>query len=127
MTSQRFFIYPLSLTAGLIFAGCSRQTNTPASNSGREETAGLSASAKIDAATARQTALAQTHRGKILSEELEKENGKLVYSFDIQVGSQPGVEEVLVDATDGKVISVTHEAPADEAEEAKHDSVHAHH
>jgi hypothetical protein len=122
MTLHRFITHPLTLAPALILAACGRGTNT----SIKEETAGLAASAKIDPATARSTALARAPGGKIVSEELEQENGMLVYSFDIKVGSQPGIEEVLVDATDGKVVSATHETPAMEAEEAKHDSAPAH-
>lgn len=122
MTSRHLFIYPFSLTAGLILAACNRSTDTPA----KEESAGLAASAKIDPTTARQTALARVPGGNVVSEGLEKENGKLVYTFDIKVGAQPGIEEVLVDATDGKVVSATHETPAMEAEEARQDSAHAH-
>jgi hypothetical protein len=49
--------------------------------------------------------------------ELEKEHGRLVYSFDIAAPKQSGVEEVMVDATSGKVISKKHESAAAEAKE----------
>jgi peptidase YpeB-like protein len=78
----------------------------------------LSDSAKIDSATARRTALARVPHGKVVSEELEQENGRLVYSFDIQ-GSRPGIEEVQVDARDGRVVSVKHESPSQETDEAR--------
>src|SRR5262245_49072094 len=69
----------------------------------------LAAEAKIDMPTARATALAKVPGGKVQSEELERENGKLIYSFDIKVKGKSGIEEVNVDAMDGTVLSVSHE------------------
>ena len=43
----------------------------------------------------------------------------MVYSFDIKVPKQAGVEEVLVSAIDGSVVSQTHESPKQEKAEAK--------
>ena len=51
--------------------------------------------------------------------ELEVEHGCLVYSFDIRVTGQKGVEEVLVDAGTGKVLTRGHETSSQEAKEAK--------
>jgi hypothetical protein len=52
--------------------------------------------------------------------ELEKEDGKLLYSYDIKVAGKTGVEEVHVDAMTGALLSNEHESPADEkAEKAK--------
>ena len=87
----------------------------------KEETPGLATDAKVDPAKARQAALAKVPGGKIVKEELERENGKLVYSFDIKKGTEPGIEEVLVDALDGAVVSIAHEDAAKEAAEAKVD------
>jgi uncharacterized membrane protein YkoI len=56
----------------------------------------------------------------VRSEELEKEHGKLIYSFDIAVPGKSGVEEVNVDAITGKVVAKHHESAKDEQkEEAK--------
>jgi hypothetical protein len=49
--------------------------------------------------------------------ELELERGCLVYSFDIRVSGRDGVEEVLIDAGTGKVLSYTHESAKREAAE----------
>jgi Peptidase propeptide and YPEB domain len=49
--------------------------------------------------------------------ELEVEHECLVYSFDLQVPGQAGVEEVMVDAGNGKVLSHTHETAKHEAAE----------
>lgn len=77
--------------------------------------------ATITSAAATATALAKVPGGKVQSAEIEKEGGKLVYSFDIKVAGKSGIDEVLVDAMTGAVISVVHETAAEEAKEAKED------
>ena len=42
-----------------------------------------------------------------------------MYSFDIKVPGKSGSEEVVGDAMTGKVLSVEHESPEEEAKEAK--------
>ena len=74
---------------------------------------------KIDLATARRTALAKVPSATVLSEELEQEGGRSVYSFDLRRPSVAGVEEVQVDAHDGSVVSVKHESPTQESHEAQ--------
>lgn len=118
MKPYRLSLYPLGITLGLAALACHHQ----AASSIKEETTGLSADAKVDPATARRTALAKVPGGKIEKEELEREGGKLVYSFDIMTGAQPGIDEVQVDAIDGSVVSIKHEDAAAEAAEAKQDS-----
>jgi len=49
--------------------------------------------------------------------ELEQENGRLVYSFDLTVAGKDGIDEVVVDAKTGEVVEVSHESPEDEARE----------
>ncbi len=58
----------------------------------------------------------------ISSGEIEEEDGKLVFSFDIKVPGKSGTEEVLVDAKTGAIVSVEHESAADEAREAAKDA-----
>lgn len=55
-------------------------------------------------------------KGKIESEELENENGKRVYSFDIR-NSKGTITEVQVEAFTGKIVSVEEEDAAKEAAE----------
>jgi len=87
--------------------------------------ADLAKQAKISLETARATALAKVPNGTVKSEELEKEHGKLIYSFDIQVLGKPGIEEVNVDAIDGKVLGVEHEsAKTERREKAKEHKEH---
>ena len=69
----------------------------------------LVAEAKIKETEARATALAQVKNGTVRSEELEREHGHLIYSYDIEVPGKSGIDEVNVDAMTGKVIAKTHE------------------
>ena len=74
--------------------------------------------AKVSMADARTAALA-VENGKVKSAELEKEKGKQIYSFDIQMPD--GLHEVNVDAATGKVVVDTIENAQDEAAEAAQD------
>src|SRR5512144_2630510 len=69
---------------------------------------------KITMTQARKVALQRAH-GKIESEELEREHGKLIYSFDIRVPNQSGITEVAGDAMKGTIVNVAHETPSQEA------------
>ena len=80
--------------------------------------ADLAKNAKITLDAARATALAKVPNGAVRSEELEKEHGKLIYSFDIAVPGKPGIEEVNVSAVTGKVLNKHHESAKDEQKEA---------
>ena len=77
---------------------------------------------KVSMEDARKTALASSN-GKIKSEELEKENGKQIYSFDIVMPD--GLHEVNVDAVTGKLIDDKVEDAAAEAKEAAQDKKEA--
>lgn len=81
--------------------------------------------AKIGPAAAQAVAIelvGKAHLEKIVSKELEVEDGCLLYSFDLRLKSVQGVEEVQVDAISGKVISQKHETPEAEAAEAAADA-----
>ena len=79
--------------------------------------ADLAKQAKITLEAARATALAKVPGGTVKSEELEREHGKLIYSFDIQVPGKSGVEEVNVSAITGKVLAKKHESARTEKKE----------
>jgi uncharacterized membrane protein YkoI len=82
--------------------------------------ASLASQAKISKDSAQTVALAQVAAGStVKSSELEKEKGKLIYSFDITVPGQAGVEELNISAIDGSVVAHEHETAAKEASEAK--------
>jgi uncharacterized membrane protein YkoI len=78
--------------------------------------------AKISEKTARATALKEVPNGKIKSSELERENGNLIYSFDIVVAGKSGVEEVNVNAIDGSIVAHEHETAKSEKKEAAQES-----
>jgi uncharacterized membrane protein YkoI len=82
-----------------------------------ENQAKLMAEAKISKETAQQTALAKVPNGTIKAGELEKENGKLQWSFDLTTPDSKDITEVNVDAMTGDVISVDKESARSEAKE----------
>lgn len=59
--------------------------------------------------------------GKIESSELEKEDGKMIYSFDIR-NRQGTITEVNVDAYTGAIVKVEEENKKAEADEKKQES-----
>ena len=81
--------------------------------------AALLGQAKVTEAVAAKTAIARVPNGTISSVELERENGKLLYSYDIKIQGKPGIEEVQVDAVTGaNVGKVVHESAVAERVEA---------
>ena len=86
-----------------------------------ESQADLQKEAKISMDKAREIALTKVKGGKIESGELEREHGKLIYSFDIKTGKS-GVTEVNVDAITGKIVNVQKENAAKEAAEKKQEA-----
>jgi uncharacterized membrane protein YkoI len=81
----------------------------------------LKVQAKVAEPDARATALARVPGGAVQSSNLERENGRLVWSFDIADPKSPNVIEVQVDAKTGRIVSAKIETPADQAKEAKAD------
>jgi uncharacterized membrane protein YkoI len=81
--------------------------------------AALRAEAKVTQEQATATALARLPQGSVKSVELEKENGKLVWSFDIAQPRKPGVTEIHVDAISGQIVVLKKESAAEEAREAQ--------
>jgi uncharacterized membrane protein YkoI len=85
----------------------------------KDTPASLRKEAKISMKTARATALKEVPNGKVKTSELERENGKLIYSFGIKVAGKTGIEEVNIDAITGAVVAHEHETPkAEKKEEA---------
>ncbi|NUO65176.1 MAG: PepSY domain-containing protein [Gemmatimonadaceae bacterium] len=94
-----------------------RSTRKPKTMKVREQSPGLAAQATISADSAQTIALAQVPNGRVREAELENEKGTLVYSYDVKAPGKSGVEEVLVDAKTGAVVSQTHESAAAEKKE----------
>ena len=78
----------------------------------------LMTQAKVTKEQATQTALGKVPNGVVKGAELEREHGKLIWSFDLAQSGKSGVTEVQVDAVTGKVVSLKHESAANEAGEA---------
>lgn len=102
----------------VLCAGTLAATATVKTLSGQDKNqAKLAKQAKITMEQARKIALERAP-GTIEEEELEKEHGKLVYSFDIR-NAQGTITEVQVDAKDGTIASVEEEDAKKEAEEKR--------
>ncbi len=76
---------------------------------------------KIGMAKAKAIALKHAS-GKIQSSELEKENGKMIYSFDIR-NNKGTITEVNIEAYTGAVVAVSEENPKKEAAEKKQEKM----
>ncbi len=58
-------------------------------------------------------------KASVASAELEREGGKLIYSFDMKTPGKEGIDEVNIDAVTGKQVGkAQHESSADERKEA---------
>lgn len=138
MKIHRFFI---SLAAAMLLTSTVYAATTSTGSSSKKATATTNAAtaasaapvksdipadlakeAKVSLEAARKTALERVKHGTVRSEELEREHGKLIYSFDVAVAGKTGVTEVNVDAMTGKVSNVHHETAAKEKQEAKQEA-----
>ena len=93
----------------------------PAAGYKKELPAKLTARAKVTEPAAAAAALAKVPGGRIEGVELEEEDGKLIYSYDIKVAGRKGVEEIHVDAISGAVIKAEHEGAATGKKESEDD------
>lgn len=94
-----------------------------AKSRGQEEAgneARLAKQARITKEKAQEIALKRAP-GNVESAELEKEHGKLVYSFDIR-NAKGTIDEVQVSAITGKIVRVEHENKKQEAAEKRKDN-----
>lgn len=84
---------------------------------GEPSQATLMAQAKVGRDAATRTALSRVPGAQIRSAEIEREHGRLIWSFDLAQAGTAGVTEVQVSAMTGKVVSEQHESGAHEAAE----------
>jgi hypothetical protein len=87
------------------------QPPAPAAAYRREVSATLARQARITEDSAREIAMRRVPGGVVQALELEREGGRLIYSFDLKLAGHPGIEEVHVDALNGSVLAVEHETP----------------
>ncbi len=91
----------------------------PAPKYKRDLPAKLLKEAKISEAHAARAASAKVPNGTIEGVELENENGRLIYSYELKVPGKSGVEEVNVNAKTGAIVNTEHESAAAERAESK--------
>ena len=85
------------LATGLV-AGCKTENESA-----------LQAQAKISKADAQATALAKVPNGSVKEGELEREHGRLIWSFEMNTPDTKDITEVNVDAISGEVVNIEHE------------------
>ncbi len=108
---------------GSIIALALALSSTPFNLWAQQSEAGLLKRARVTKHQAKKIALARVRHGTIKSAELEKENGMLIWSFDIAQPRKKEITEVWVDATTGKITAVDVETPIGEKKEAAEDKV----
>jgi hypothetical protein len=104
------------LAGGLTGCCCTKCKEKEGSN------AKLEAQAKISKAEAEKIALDKVPGGTIKEGDIEKEKGKLLWSFDIATPGTKDITEVQVDAMTGQVLDVAKETVADQEREKKEDA-----
>ena len=97
----------------------------PKKGATREELAAMAKVTQIDAQKTALATLKDPSKATVKSAELEAEHGCLLYSFDIEVAGKTGVQEVQIDAGNGKILSNKHESPKAEAAEKAKDKAKA--
>ena len=127
---MKFYSTLLGIIMGVLVTGAvMTATATPARSSGSQEAREnkksaaqekLQRQARITIDQARETALKRAP-GTVEDGELEREHGRLVYSFDIR-NAKGTIDEVQVSAINGKVVRVEHESKAQEAAEKRKES-----
>lgn len=109
----------ISILAVCALTGCvSWKCEKHACHNKEAEQAKLMAEANVTRADAEKIALGKVPNGTVKEAELEKEKGKLVWSFAITTPDTKDVTEVKVDALTGGVISVGKEPAESKAKEA---------
>ena len=83
--------------------------------------AALMKKAKVSKTDAEKTALAKVPNGSIKSAEIEREHGKLIWSFDIAKPGTKDITEIQVDAISGKIVRTQIENPKAQTKEAAAD------
>jgi uncharacterized membrane protein YkoI len=104
-----------SALAASLLVGCASEKCEHHNKQAKQ--AKLMAEAKISKDDAEKTALAKVPNGTIKESELEKEHGKLIWSFDIATPGTKDITEVNVDAITGDVVSTEKETSEDQKKE----------
>ena len=114
------FVMPSLLVLGTfatVASAGAQQTMHPTPKS--DVPAALAREAKITLDAARVIARAKLPKATVQAEELERENGRLIYSFDMKTAGRSGIDEVNVNAMNGSIVGkIGHESAQSEAKEA---------
>jgi len=95
---MKIYLTFCSILAAGFLAGCESESQSK-----------LQAEAKVSKADAQATALTKSPNGTVKEAELEREHGKLIWSFDIATPDSKDITEVNVDAITGNIVNVEHE------------------
>jgi uncharacterized membrane protein YkoI len=114
---MRIEVIVSSTLAASLLAGCVSEKCEHHDKQAKQ--AKLMVAAKVSKDDAGKTALAKVPNGTIKESELEKEHGKLIWSFDVATPDTKDITEVNVDAITGNVISTEKESPDDQEKENK--------
>ena len=107
------------LSAAMLVVATAASVGAAQSVKVTETKPGLLKRAKISSDSAVAVARAKLPKATISSAEIEEEDGKLIFSFDMKTTGKSGIDEVNVDALTGKMVGkVQHESAADEKKEA---------
>lgn len=119
----------LTLIAASVFAaltvGSVHSARAQATQYKRDIPDSLTKEATVTEAKATAAAQKRVPKGTIQAVELERERGRLLYSYDFKVPGKSGIDEVNVDAKTGKVLRKVHESAAHEKREAAEDAKEA--
>jgi uncharacterized membrane protein YkoI len=114
------YLIMLAVAISVLIAGTAALSAAPRisrTQENEQEQEKLAREAKITKEQAQATAL-QRAPGTVESAELEREHGRLVYSFDIR-NAKGTIDEVQVSAITGKIVRVEHENKKQEAAEKR--------
>lgn len=107
--NYRPMLVALALAALPTFAPAQVTTPSPRPSYKREVSARLLARAKVSEDSALKIAMARIPGATVQAVELENEHGHLIWSWDLKLAGKTGIEEVNVDALDGRIVGVEHE------------------
>ena len=107
-----------SALAVALLAGCCTEKGEAKRHKKESKQAEFMGEAKVSKDDAEKTALAKVPGGAIKESELEKEHGKLIWSFDVATPDTKDITEVNVDAITGDVVSTDKESAESESKEA---------
>ncbi|HYY27817.1 MAG TPA: PepSY domain-containing protein [Chthoniobacterales bacterium] len=109
----------MKLAVGLLAISAFIAVGAESVSAAQTSQAQLQKQAKITEQQAQKTALAEVSHGVIKSSELEKEHGKLVWSFDVTAPNSTQTSIVQVDAMTGKFLSKKSESLSNKMAETK--------